>query len=168
MTKGPRLSSYACRETLRSNGRHLVAADTLDSERARTHALAHVTRDRLGLAGQNRLIEPQIARHDQTPVSDHLLARLDHDDITDNYLVNSNGARRPLTPHAGARRNEQRQMIQRTLRPNLLGDPNRSVRHDHAEKQRVEPRKPHDQRVSVYLCRRWLMVSWVVGLRSGF
>ena len=118
---------------------HLKRARALRHERPRAHLLTDRVRDRLGLAGQDRLVQTQVAGRDQPPVGHQLVAGLDQQDVADDHLADGDQAHGAVPSHPRLRRNEQREAVQRALGPHLLGDADRRVGHDHAEEQSVAP-----------------------------
>ena len=91
----------------------------------------------LGLTGQDRLIEVKIGRRQQRPVRDQLIARLHDHDIVVDELIRRKLTGAPIAPNPRRRRDQQRETIQCPLRPHLLDDPDRRVRHDDAEEQGI-------------------------------
>jgi hypothetical protein len=73
------------------------------------------------------------------PVGDHLIARLQHHHVTDEYLIDRHRPDSTAAEHAAVRCDEQREAVQRPLRAHLLGDPDRRVGDDHAKKQGILP-----------------------------
>ena len=74
--------------------------------------VAERARDRVGLAGQHRLVELQRARLEQAAVGDHLLARLEPDRVALDDVVDRHRDRLAVAQHAGARGDEQRQAVE--------------------------------------------------------
>src|SRR5450759_2895642 len=68
MPERARLADDLGREAVPADGAHDIGAGALDGERAGAHALAGLARDRLGLPGEDRLVEPQLVGLDESPV----------------------------------------------------------------------------------------------------
>ena len=80
----------------------------------------------------------QIVPTNAVPIdSDQLIAGLHDHDIVDHELLKRQRSCKPAAPDGRGRRDQQRETIERPLRPHLLNDPDRRVRHDDAQEQRV-------------------------------
>ena len=93
--------------------------------------------DRRGLAGQDRLIESKIGRRYERPVRDQLIAGLHEHDVVNDEFFKRQRSGAAVALHRRGGRDQQREAIERPLRAHLLNDPDRRVRHDDAEEQRV-------------------------------
>ena len=145
MPERARLAGDPRREAVLADGRDPVGAGPLDHERPRANLLTDGAPGRLRLAGQDRLVEPQVGGGQDRPVGDHLIARREQHDVVDDDLLDLDRADSAVAPHVRVRRDQQREPVERPLRPHLLADPDRRVGDDDPEEQRVA-RVPEDQR----------------------
>ena len=96
--------------------------------------------DRLGLAGQRRLLEQEAARADQPEVRRHLVARLQDDDVAGHQLVGGDLGALALPQHERLGREHPADRIQRPLGPAFLDEADDRVDQNDAEDHRgVDP-----------------------------
>ncbi len=139
MAKRARLPRHLRREAVAADGAHPVRAGPLHDERPGANLLANGAPRGLRLAGEDRLVEPQIGGREQLPVGRDLIARLEQRDILDEDVLDGHRPHAPVAPDPRVRGDEQREPIQGALGADLLGDADGGVGDDHAEEQRVAP-----------------------------
>jgi hypothetical protein len=137
MAERARLSAESLRVAVLADRGHLAPRGALDDERAGPDLVARRTDDRLALAGQDRLVEPQAIRFRDHRVSDQLVVRLEPQRVTDDDVLDRDAACAAVADHGRRRGDERGQAIQRPLRPHLLHDADRGVRDDDAEEQGI-------------------------------
>ena len=139
MTEGARLARDALRVALHSDRLHQVRAATLDRERSRPRLLAFAAAHWDRLPAENRLVERQsLGCHDRT-IGHHLVAGREAHEVARHHLVDVERAGLAV-PHDGrCRRHERRQPLERALGADFLDDPDRGVRHEDAQEERVTP-----------------------------
>jgi hypothetical protein len=136
----PRLARDPLRVAVRAHARHRVRARSLDREGARAHLLPGPPPDRLGLAGENRLVDGERGRRLETSVGDDLVARLQLDEVAGDELVHADQSRLAVADDACGRGDEGRQPVEGSLGAELLRDPDRGVADEDREEERVLPR----------------------------
>ena len=82
----------------------------------------------------------------QLAVGDDLVSRLDAQQVTRRDLVDGNGSRDPVANDGCSGRDERSEAVERALRADLLRDPDRRVREQDAEEERVLPLAKHERR----------------------
>ena len=106
VAEGARLARQPRGVAVRADRGDRVGADALDRERSGAHGVAGLARDRLGLAGEDRLVDAQRFRLLERAVGDDLVAGADPDEIADDELLHRNDPRlaRRGSPSPAARR----------------------------------------------------------------
>ena len=111
-----------------------VRTGPLGHEGARPDPLADGALDRLGLAGQDRLVEREAAALDHVAVGHDLIARADPDQVTAHDLPDRHVTLAPVPDHARRGRDQRGQPVERGLGAGLLQDADPGVdQEDHAE-----------------------------------
>ncbi len=96
--------------------------------------------DRLGLAGQCRLLQQEAARADQAKVRRHLVARLQDDDVAGHQLLGGDPGPLPLPQHERLGREHLADRIQCPLGPALLDEAHDRIDQNDAQDHRgVDP-----------------------------
>src|SRR3954451_15531117 len=139
MTEGPRLAKQPLGVALLADRGDLDEAAALDGERTGPDRLAGDATDRAGLPGQEGLVESQALRLDERPVPHHLVAGLEAEHVAVDELLNTDVALGAITNHPRSGRDEQREAVERSLRTDLLRDPDRAVGHEDPEEEGVAP-----------------------------
>src|SRR6266508_2155697 len=114
-----------------------------DNEAAGEDLLARALADRLGLAGQHRLVDLEPGRVQHLAVDHHLVARPDLQQVVEHDLADLDLALLAVAEHGRARRVDQLQPLQRPLGADLLDDAEQGVGHQHDPEQRVLDRPDH-------------------------
>ena len=108
-------------------------------ERPRPNRIRRTPNHRLRFAGQVGLVQGEPgSRHDR-PVRDDLVAGRQTNQIPHDHLLDRQTALDPIPYNQRPRRDERRQPIERPLGANLLEGPDRDVRDQNAQKERVAP-----------------------------
>ena len=122
-----------------AHGLRQVGARALDAVRAGAHAVSGPARDGLGLAGEDRLVEPQPLAAHHAPVGHHLVARVQQHEVPGHDLRHVHLARGAVAHHRRPRRDQGREAVEAPLRPRLLHDPDARVQDQDPQEDRVSP-----------------------------
>jgi hypothetical protein len=139
MPKGARLSGDAGCVALRPNGGDPIAPRSFDGEGARANIVSARAGDRTRLPGEDRLVEPENLARLERPVRDNLVTGGKPHQIADDELLDASASLDAVANNCGRRRDERGEPVESTLRPNLLNDPDRRVRDQDAEEERITP-----------------------------
>ena len=123
----------------------LVGAAAGDAEGSRLHAVAGAPGVRIGLAGEDRLVDLQAAGLEQPAIGHHLVSRAQHDRVPGDHVVDVDLALRTVAQDPRPRRREQRQAIERSLGPHLLDDPDARVDHQDRREEQIRELSRRDQ-----------------------
>ena len=123
-----------------------VDASPGDAEAAGPHLVAERPPDRVGLAGQHRLVELQRASLEQRSVRDHLLSGLEPDRVALDDALDRHRDGLAVADDARARGHEQRQPVELPLGPQLLEDADRRVDDHDPDEQQVRELAHGDER----------------------
>ena len=145
VAKRPRLAGDLRRVAVHADRLDGEVALALDDERSRPHLAARRPLGGQRLAGEDRLVEPQRGRRLQRPVGHDLVARLEANEVTDYHLRHRDPGGRSVPDDRRRGGDERRQPVERPLGPHLLRDPDRRVRDQHAEKERILPLAEHQR-----------------------
>ena len=110
-----------------------------DPERAGEQPVADPLADPVGLAGEQRLVDGQPAGVDQRAVGDQLIAGLDPDQVAGDDLVGAQLDHATVADRLRARRDQQRQPVERLLGLQLLADADRRVDDRDQAEDRIRP-----------------------------
>ena len=124
----------------------LEVALALDREGAGEDLVADPPGDRLGLAGQLRLVERQPIGAHQVTVGGDLVAAGDPHQVADHDLADEHLPRRPVPDHGRFRHHQRRELVEGALGAHLLEGPDRDVGDEDAEEERVLRVAPDDRR----------------------
>ncbi len=118
-------------------GHHVGAGEDLCARR-----LGH----RVGLTGEQRLVDVQRVRFDHLAVDHDLIARTEFDDVAQHHLVRRDLTRDAAAAHDRAALADDGERFERALRADLLHDADSAVGHDQQTEHRVDdrPRGQHD------------------------
>ncbi len=116
-----------------------------DAERAGLHGVAGAPGDRVGLAGEHRLVELQAAGLGERAVGDDLLARAEPDRVAGDDVLDEQRALLAVPQHAGARGDEQGEPVELLLGPDLLQDPDPGVDQQDDREDQVRDLSGDDQ-----------------------
>ena len=122
-----------------AHGIDFVAARARDPERAREHPVSGPLADPVRLAGEQRLVDAQPARLHHRAVGDELVARLDSDDVARHDLVAAELDQAAVADHLRARRDQERELVERLLGLQLLADADARVDDRDQAEERVRP-----------------------------
>ena len=141
----PRLAGDLGRVAVLADRVDFIVARARDPERAREHSVAGPFADPVRLAGEQRLVHREAARVDHRAVGDQLIAGLDPDDVAGDDLVRGQLDDAAVADRLGARRDQQRELVERLLGLQLLADPDRRVddRDQAEEGVGEEPERQH-------------------------
>jgi hypothetical protein len=114
-----------------------------DHETARQHRVAGPHSDRVGLAGQQRLIDLQPVHHNDITVDGHRDAATEQDHVPGHELLRRHGGLDAVAAHPHRGSLQQRQRVQRALGADFLHDADRAVDHDDQTEQTVLERAEH-------------------------
>ncbi len=135
-------------EARRADGLGLVPAVAGHAEAARQHGVARALDDEVGLAGEQRLVELEIARADDAAVDHDLVAGPRPDGVADDELAGVDLALAAVAQHDGVRPGEDGDAVEGALGAHLLVEADHGVgQHDADRQQRVEvvtERDEHD------------------------
>ena len=123
----------------------LVGPGALHHECAGAKLISGGPRHRLGLAGQDRLVETEINRPAELSVGNHLVPGLDFDNVPLDHPGRRDAARRAVAEHVGMWGDEQRESLQRPLGADLLRNSDPCVRDQDPEEQGVSPIAEHER-----------------------
>ena len=124
----------------------LVAAVAGDAEAARQHGVAGALDDEVGLAGQQRLVELEIAPSDHAAVDHDLVAGLRPDGVADDELDRVDLALAAVAHHDGVRPGQDGDAVEGALGAHLLEEADHRVgQHDPDRQERVEVVAHRDQ-----------------------
>ena len=140
MAEGPSLACQPLGVALRADCSHGVRARPLDRERARANLLAAPPCDRLCLTREDRLIDGEGGSRVEPPVRNHLVARLQLDEVARDDLLDADEPRLPVAHDSPRRGDERCQAIEGTFRADLLADADSRVADQDGEEERVLPR----------------------------
>jgi hypothetical protein len=115
-----------------------------DDEAARHQVITSLLGHRLGLAGQQRLIQLQPVGLQHAGIHRDLVAASQLKDVVQHDLVRIDLRCRAVAHHARPRGGQDREAIQRALGMQLLGHPDSRIHHQHHTEQPVL-RRPDDQ-----------------------
>ena len=155
MAEGARLAGEAAGVALLADRVDDVVAGAGDAEGAGEDAVAEALLDPVGLAGQQRLVEGHAAGRDRLAVGDQLVAGADGDHVAGDDLGREQLDDGAVADDPGARRDQDRQLVEGRLRLQLLADADVGVDHrDQAEdrvrveaQRQVEDEEDADDRV---------------------
>ena len=116
-----------------------------DAERAGLDGVAGAPGDRVGLAGEHRLVELQPAGLGERAVGDDLLARAEPDRVAGDDVLDEQRALLAVPQHAGARGHEQGEPVELLLGPDLLQDPDPGVDQQDDREDQVRDLSGDDQ-----------------------
>ncbi|MEY9812762.1 hypothetical protein RKD21_003019 [Streptomyces albogriseolus] len=119
----------------------LEGAAARDDEAAGHDLVAGLFHHRVGLTGEQRLVDLQTVRLDDRPVDDDLVPRSDLDEVVQHDLGGADLGGHPVAAHRRPHLADQREGVQRLLRPPLLDDPDAGVGEDHIAEQAVLDRR---------------------------
>ena len=103
--------------------------------------------DRDRFSREDRLVDEQPARADQTEVGGHSIARLQHDDITGNENTHRDARPGAIANHGRARRNHAADRIERALGLALLNKADKGIdEHDRKDDAGIDEMPQHDRR----------------------
>ena len=115
-----RLPGDTCRITLLADGRYEIRTRAFDGEGAGSHLFAGVLRHRLRFAGENRLVECEPVAAPVRSVGDHLIARVEQDDVAFHDFVDGHLPRLAVAQDACGRGDESGEVVECALRAYLL------------------------------------------------
>ena len=125
---------------------HFAVAGTGNHEAAGKDFVPRRLADRVGFAGQHRLVDGQPAGTGHPAVGDDLLAGREPDQVAGDDLVGQQLEVLPVPDHLGPRRDQDRQPVEGLLRPQLLADADPGVDdRDHPEDRIGDQAKREDQ-----------------------
>ena len=78
--------------------------------------------DRIGFAGEQRLVDGEVARLDEAAVGGHQVAGIEHDDIAGDERLDRHLSDRPVAHHVGLDRDRAGQRLHRVLGLALLNE----------------------------------------------
>ena len=115
-------------------------------ETARHHLVARVLGDRVGLTGEQRLVDFEVGLLDDVTVDDDLVARPELDDVVEHHLAGQSRLGPGLPAHQRFRQSDDRELVQGLLRAQLLDDADRAVGDDQQPEGTVDhrPGRQHD------------------------
>ena len=116
-----------------------------DDERTGPHRLPAIAHHRFGLAGEVSLIERQPIGLDQRPVRHDLVARRQPHEVVGDHLLDGHATIHPVAHHQCVGRHQRREPVELALGADLLEGPDRDVRHQDPEEQRIPPRRERDR-----------------------
>ena len=125
-----------------------VGSRARHNEAAREHPRAGLLFDRLGLAGQQRLVELEPARLDNSAVGHDLVAGAQDDQVVQDHGLERHLLRGPVADDGGSWSVEDGQAVQGALGAHLLDDANQRVGDQHDAEEgvlRMPHRQDHDQ-----------------------
>ena len=114
-----------------------VGAGALGGERAGANLLADGPRRRIGLAGEDGLVECEAVAALQPSVAHDLVAGLEQHRVALDHRRDANATRLPVADDGRRRRDERRQPVERPLRAHLLRDADHGVGDEDGEEQSV-------------------------------
>ncbi len=114
-------------------------------ERARPHRLSALTHHRFGLAGEVGLIECQPVGLDQRPIGHDLFARRQPHEVAGDHLLDGHATIGSVANHPCVGGHQRCEPVELALGADLLEGPDRDVRHQDPEKQRISPRRERDR-----------------------
>jgi hypothetical protein len=115
-----------------------------DDERAAQRAVARRLDDRLGLTGQQRLVDLEPVADQHLTVDDHLVAGFQVEHVVSHDRRRRDARGLAVPDDRRGRRRQERQPVKRALGAKLLDDPDERVRNEYHAEQRVLKR-PDDQ-----------------------
>ena len=107
-------------EALRAHGLGLVPAVAGYAEAARQHGVAGALDDEVGLAGEQRLVDLEVARSHDVAVDHDLVAGPRADDVADDELAGVDLALAAVAQHDGVRPGEDGDAVEGALGAHLL------------------------------------------------
>lgn len=118
-----------------------------DHEAAGHHGVAGPFQYRVGLAGEQRLVDLQVVGLGDRAVHDGLVAGAQLDEVAEDDLGGGDLGRDPVAAHRGFRLADHREAVQGLLGPPLLDDADAGVGDDHEAEEAVLDRRDeqHDQ-----------------------
>ena len=133
---------------LASHLRRAVGAGTGHHETARHHLIPAHLGDRVGLAGQQRLVDLAGGRFQQFTVDDDLISRPDFDDVVEHHVIGRQLTGTGLAAHPGFGLTHNGQVVQCLLRPQFLDDADGTVGDDKQTEQTIDQRTggQHDRK----------------------
>ena len=102
--------------------------------------------DRARLAGQRRVVDPQLVSRDDLGVRADAVARHEEDDVAGNELLRRDLALLSVATHACGLREHSAQRLARSLGPVLLREREDGVHEDHHDDRRGELWQAADER----------------------
>ena len=116
-----------------------------DDTRARHELAPRRRRHRIGLTGEQGLVDVEPVRFEHDGVGRHLIARGKYEHVVEHDLPHGDFADDAVAQHAGLRCVEHRKPTQRELGPKLLRHPDHDVGDDEEAKESVLPVAEYEQ-----------------------
>ena len=104
---------------------------------AAQHLVADGLHDRVGLAGEQRLVDLEVVADEHLAVGDHLRAGAQLDDVVEHEFVHLHFVHRAVAHDVGPGRVDDAELVEHLLGAQLLDDADHAVGDDHATEQRV-------------------------------
>ena len=131
----PRFAGLPDGPRLAADARRAVVARPAHAERSRLQFLARTATHRVGLAGQDRLVQLRLFPHDR-PIGDHLIARAENEQVICDDIRSRHIELIAFAHHSRRRRSQRHQLTQISRRANLLECPDQHVRDHHDPHER--------------------------------
>ena len=127
------------RVAVRPDRGHLERARALEHEGARPHLLADRALHGSGLAGEDRLVEPEPARLRERAVGHDLVPRSEPHEVADDEVRDVHRSGLSVAHDGRARCDERGEPVELVAGAKLLPDPDPGVGDEDAEEERVTP-----------------------------
>ena len=123
-----------------------VGTAARDDEAARHHLVAGILGDRVGLTGEQRLVDFQVGLLDDVAVDDDLVAGPEFDDVVEHHLAGQPRLGPGLPAHQRFRLPHDGELVEGLLGTELLDDADRAVGDDQQPEGAVDhrPGRQHD------------------------
>jgi hypothetical protein len=145
VTEGARGGGQPRSAALRADRRRLEERGALDRERARPHRLARPADGGLGLARQVGLVQGERVSGHHLPVGDHLIAGRQAHEVSGHHPVDGHPTVDPIADDHRLGRHQRGEPVERAFGTDLLERPDRDVRDQDPEEERVLPGAERDR-----------------------